>query len=179
MVEWRYLLRLDALMISSWQRIKRWMKLSSSWTGLNRDANIIIEYRILRLDFLDLTIVNEDGQLRKSVYHKSAAELYILPFTSNHPRHIHRNLSHAALLRATRLCSNGEDFDAEYVRMNMSLLLNDYPPAFISRHKRSFLSSEQGNACKECTGQRRILLTTSCYIASIHTSRETHPWNQE
>lgn len=100
----------------------------------NKDVNIKIVYHIATaVDFLDVTINNENGRLRTSVYHKSAAEPYILPFTSDHPRHIHRNIPYVALLRAARLCSNVEDFDAECVRLDVSLLLNDYPPAFISK----------------------------------------------
>ena len=67
------------------------------------------------------------------MYHKSAAEPYILPFTSDHPRHIHHYIPYAALLHAARLCSNVEDFDTECVRLDVSLLLNDYPAGFISK----------------------------------------------
>ena len=105
----------------------------------NKDVNINIEYRIaVSVDFLDVTISKEHGRLKTSVYHKSAAEPYILPFTSDHPRHIHQNIPHAALLRAARLCSNVQDFDLECVRMDVSLLLNDYPPMFISKQKDRF-----------------------------------------
>lgn len=52
-----------------------------------KDTNTMIEYCIAAsVDFLDVNISNEIGRLRTSVYHKSAAEPYILPFTSDHPR---------------------------------------------------------------------------------------------
>lgn len=108
-------------------------------TAQGKDVNIKIDYHIAAsVDFLDATIKNEDGQLRTSVYHKSAAEPYILPFTSDHPRHIHRNIPYAMLLRAARICSHVEDFDVECVRMSVSLLLNDYSPAFISKQINRF-----------------------------------------
>jgi hypothetical protein len=105
-----------------------------------RDVNIKINYNIdASVDFLDVTIINEQGRLRTTVYHKSADEPYILPFTSDHPRHIHRNIPHAALLRAARLCSDVEDLDKECARLDMSLLLNDYPPSFVtSQYNRFF-----------------------------------------
>ena len=104
-----------------------------------KDTNIKIEHRIAgSVDFLDVTITNENGRLRTSVYHKSAAEPYILPFTSDHPQHIHRNIPYAALLRAARLCSHVGDFDVECVRLDMSLLSNDYPPSFISKQRDRF-----------------------------------------
>ena len=104
-----------------------------------KDVNIKIEYDIgTSVNFLDVTIMNENGQLRTSIYHKSAAEPYILPFTSDHPRHIHRNIPYAALMRAARLCSHVEDFDGERVRSDVSLLLNDYPQEFITQQSDRF-----------------------------------------
>ena len=73
-----------------------------------------------------------------SIFHKPAAEPYVLPYTSDHPRHVHRNIPYAALLRAARLCSNVHDFDLERLRIDMTLLLSEYPPAFISEHFHRF-----------------------------------------
>lgn len=104
-----------------------------------KDVNIKIDYQMgISVDFLDVTILNDHGQLKTSVYHKSAAEPYILPYTSDHPRHIHRNIPYAALLRAARLCSNVEDFIVECIRSDVSLLLNDYPPNFIEQQRNHF-----------------------------------------
>ena len=88
--------------------------------------------------FLDVTIANENGQLRTSLFHKPTAEPYILPSTSDHPHHIHRNIPYAALLRAARISSHVADFHAECIRIDMSLLLNGYPPNFISKHFHRF-----------------------------------------
>jgi hypothetical protein len=99
-----------------------------------KDINIKISYTInASVDFLDITIVNENSQLKTAIYHKPAAEPYILPYTSDHPRHIHRNIPYAALLRAARLCSNVHDFNAERIHIDLSLLLNNYPPHFIAK----------------------------------------------
>ena len=118
-------------------------------TAATKDINIKINYDIhTSVNFLDVTITNEEGRLRTSVYHKSAAEPYILPFTSDHPRHIHRNIPYAALLRAARLCSNVEDFDAECIRMDVSLLLNDYSPSFIKVQTDRFFRLNQAMLVK-------------------------------
>ena len=96
--------------------------------------NIKINYQIgTSVDFLDITIHNEDGRLRTCLYHKPAAEPYILPYSSDHPHHISRNIPYAALLRAARICSDVNDFHAECIRIDMSLLLNEYPPSFIRK----------------------------------------------
>ena len=55
------------------------------------DVNINISVSIdTSVYFLDITIANELGKLRTSIYHKPTTEPYILPYTSDHPRHIHR-----------------------------------------------------------------------------------------
>ena len=108
-------------------------------TADQKDRNIRIKYQIQScVEFRDVIIQNDNGQLTTSVFHKPTAELYILPYTSDHPRHVHRNIPYAALLRAARICSNEHDFTIERIRIDMSLLLNDYPPAFISKHVSRF-----------------------------------------
>ncbi|CAF4357233.1 unnamed protein product, partial [Adineta steineri] len=75
-----------------------------------KDENIHISRSIgSTIEFLDVLVNNNYGQLHTSVYHKPAAEPYIVPFLSDHPRYIHRNTIKGALFRAVRLCSNVED----------------------------------------------------------------------
>ena len=95
----------------------------------NKDVNIDIDYKInARVDYLDVSVQNQNGYLTTSVFHKPSAEPYVLPYTSDHPHHIHRNIPYNALLRTARICSNVHDFDMERIRTDLSLLLNNYPP---------------------------------------------------
>ncbi len=104
-----------------------------------KDKNIQITHKIGQsVEFLGISIENKNGELKTSVYHKSMAEPYILPYQSDHPRHIHKNMPYVGLLRVACLCSNVKDFDAERLNMEMILLLNVYPPPFISHHIKSF-----------------------------------------
>ena len=114
-------------------------------TAYQKDRNIRIKYKIQScVEFLDVIIQNDNGQLTTSVFHKPSAEPYILPYTSDHPRHVHRTIPYAALLRAARIYSNVHDFTIERIRIDMPLLLNDYPPAFITKHVSRFF--DQYNA---------------------------------
>ena len=104
-----------------------------------RDKNIKINYEInTSVNFLDITIANENGCLKTTIYHKPTTEPYILPFTSDHPRHILRNIPYAALLLVARLCSHVDDFNLERIRIDVSLLLHGYPPNFISQQFNRF-----------------------------------------
>jgi hypothetical protein len=103
------------------------------------DDNIRIVRSIgQRLQFLDVLVVNDHGRLKTSVYHKPAAEPYIVPFLSEHPRHIHRNTIRGALYRAARLCSHVDDFDDERLHVELKLLLNGYPAQFVAYYVRKF-----------------------------------------
>ncbi|CAF3479434.1 unnamed protein product [Rotaria socialis] len=98
-----------------------------------KDVNIKIKYKISQTtEFLDMSITNYNGILKTSVFHKPTAVPYYLPYTSDHPNHIHRNIPYNALQRAARLCSNLHAFHSERLRIEVSLLLNNYPPKFIT-----------------------------------------------
>lgn len=64
-------------------------------------TNIKLDYQISQnLPFLDVLLSNQNGILFTSVYHKPTAEPYVIPFISDHPRHIFSNIIHNALMRA-------------------------------------------------------------------------------
>ncbi|CAF1228513.1 unnamed protein product, partial [Rotaria sordida] len=91
-----------------------------------KDPNIRISYSIQStIDFVDVTVSNEGDHLKTSIFHKSAAEPYVLPYTSDHPRHVF------------------QDFDMERIHIDLSFLLNEYPPSFISKHFHRFFEINQ------------------------------------
>lgn len=64
-----------------------------------KDVSIKINYEIgSSVNFLDVHIMNQNGELRTNIYHKLAAEPFVLPYHSDHPRHTHRNIPYAPLL---------------------------------------------------------------------------------
>ncbi|CAF1085459.1 unnamed protein product [Rotaria sordida] len=77
-----------------------------------KDSNNHINYTIHEsIEFLDVLIENVEGKLNTTVFRKPAAEPYILPYTSNHPRLTHSNTIYTALLRGIRLYSDVHTFD--------------------------------------------------------------------
>jgi hypothetical protein len=78
------------------------------------------------LSFLDLFIENNNGTLVTSVFHKQAAEPYLVPFKSDHPRQIFKNVIDAALKRAVRYSSTPSAFHAEHRSIDLMLLYNGY-----------------------------------------------------
>ncbi|CAF1315870.1 unnamed protein product [Rotaria sp. Silwood1] len=87
--------------------------------------NIKLEYKIGKnLPFLDVFFTNNNGILTTSVYHKPAAEPYVVPFLSDHPRHVFVNVIQTSLARAARYSSTLEIFNNERRCIQLSLLYN-------------------------------------------------------
>ncbi|CAF2146683.1 unnamed protein product, partial [Rotaria magnacalcarata] len=103
--------------------------------------NIKLDYKIGKsLPFLDVQLTNNNGILSTSVYHKPAAEPYVTPFTSDHPRHVFSNIIKTSIERATRYSSTFEAFNYERRYIKLMLLYNDYPSTFIENEFHKYFS---------------------------------------
>ena len=112
----------------------------------HKDPNIKITTTIAEtVHFLDVAIMNDNGNLRTFIYHKPSADPYYLPYTSDHPHRIHRNIPYVALLRAARICSNLHDFHLERTRIELTLLLNQYPPKMLSNQFHRFFQMNKAD----------------------------------
>jgi hypothetical protein len=82
------------------------------------------------VEFIDVSAENRGGLLVTKVFHKPAAEPYILPYSSDHPRHMHSSAIVGALLRAIRLCSCHEHFDDKRLRLEMMFVKRTFERFF-------------------------------------------------
>ena len=78
------------------------------------------------VSFLDLFIENKNGVLVTSVYHKEAAEPYIVPFASDHPQHVFASIIDGDLTRAVRYSSTSSAFNEEQRSIKLMLLYNGF-----------------------------------------------------
>jgi hypothetical protein len=85
------------------------------------------------VSFLDLFVENQNGTLKTSVFHKQAAEPCIVPFKSDHPRQIFKNVIDAALKRAVRYSSTLAASHAERRSIKLMLLYNQYMFHFLHK----------------------------------------------
>ncbi|CAF3997763.1 unnamed protein product [Rotaria magnacalcarata] len=87
--------------------------------------NIKLEYKISKsLPFLDVLLTNSNGTLSTSVYHKPAAEPYVVPFISDHPRHVFDNIVQTSLRRAIKYSSSFQSFNDERRYIKSTFLYN-------------------------------------------------------
>ncbi|CAF2794228.1 unnamed protein product [Rotaria sp. Silwood2] len=91
----------------------------------HRHPNIKITSKIENpTSFLDVKLTNIGTNFLTSVYHKEAAEPYVVPFQSDHARHVFVNIIECALLRALRYSSNLTEFNHERRAIKLMLLYN-------------------------------------------------------
>jgi hypothetical protein len=76
------------------------------------------------VSFLDVFVENKNGTLITSVHHKEAAEPYLVPFKSDHPRHVFANIIDGTLIRAIRYSSTLSLFNREQRFIKLMLLYN-------------------------------------------------------
>ncbi|CAF3605876.1 unnamed protein product [Rotaria socialis] len=114
------------------KQIERWNKF---------DENIKLSANIGSIvNFLDLNMENQDGQLYTTVFQKPSYEPYYLPFNIIHPLHMKKNIPFAMLLRAIRYCSTFKSYLNEREKLRMALLLNKYPNKIIDEQFNNVLS---------------------------------------
>ncbi|CAF1379607.1 unnamed protein product [Adineta steineri] len=88
--------------------------------------NIKLDYKISQsLSFLDFLLTNNNGILSTSYYHKPNAKPYVVPFNSDHPRHVFVNIIKTLLTRAVRYSSTFETFNYER-HIPRLLLINNF-----------------------------------------------------
>lgn len=86
------------------------------------------------ISFLDVQAKNVGNYFITSVYHKDAAEPYVVPFLSDHPRHVLVNIIECSHLRASRYSSTVEEFNRERRALKLKLLYNVYVQLSILLH---------------------------------------------
>ena len=93
----------------------------------NLHANIKLVRQLgTAVSFLDVFVQNKNGVLATSVYRKEAAEPYIVPFKSDHPRHVFNNIIDCALMRAVRYSSTVSPYNEEQRSIKLMLLYNGF-----------------------------------------------------
>ncbi|CAF1478396.1 unnamed protein product [Adineta steineri] len=95
--------------------------------------------RGLHVHFLDAYIENRNGKLYTRVYHDPMKQFFLLPYTPNHPRLLHRQWFRFALVRAVQYCCTYEDFQDERLKIELTFLANGYSLDFVKYHLQQFL----------------------------------------
>lgn len=92
-----------------------------------------------QVHFLHAFIENQAGSLHTRVYRDPWVQPFLLPFTTDHPRILHRQWFRFNIARALQYCLSFDDFQDEYVHIESTFLANGYSLNFIHYHWQQFL----------------------------------------
>ncbi|CAJ0936789.1 unnamed protein product [Ranitomeya imitator] len=106
---WRYID--DILMV--WQGTKRDLEQFISILNSNvKNIKLTFKYDTQQIDFLDISIkVGVDGTICTDLFRKTTSVNSLLHSSSQHPRHLIRNIPTGQFLRARRICSQEDLFE--------------------------------------------------------------------
>ncbi|XP_077117073.1 uncharacterized protein LOC143773549 [Ranitomeya variabilis] len=84
-----------------------------------------------RLEFLDVLVTIEEGDICTSVYRKPTATNSILHFNSFHPKHVKRSLPYSQLLRTRRVNNTQRGFTRQAGELRQRLMERGYPKTLL------------------------------------------------
>lgn len=90
-----------------------------------------MEHSKVNLNFLDVSVSNEDGRLSTSIYRKPTDSFSYLKYESFHPQHIKQSIVFSQMLRFRRIISDEEVFDKEVLVLGQQFVRRGYPPKLI------------------------------------------------
>ena len=116
-----------------------------TWNTLNEDLHMSIQElneqnadiqltitRANKVNFLDAYIENRNGQLYTCVYRDvKQQQPFLLPYSAEHPRKLHRQWFRFRIARAIHYCPSFDDFQEEYLRLELTFLANGYSLDFV------------------------------------------------
>ncbi|CAF5107801.1 unnamed protein product, partial [Rotaria magnacalcarata] len=96
---------------------------------LDEASNFLPNIKLVRqigrsVPSLNVFIQNSNGALITAVYHKEAAESYVVPFGSDHPGHVFRNTVVTAITRGVRYSTTLSQFEEEIRQMKLMFFYN-------------------------------------------------------
>ena len=94
--------------------------------------------------FLDLTIsINKDLTLDTNLYVKPTHTSSLLPYNSNHPSHITKNIPKSLICRIKKICSDHRNFLINTSKTHLDLIKRGFPHNTIQHHIRYYSSIDR------------------------------------
>ena len=94
--------------------------------------------------FLDLSIsINNDLSLDTNLYVKPTHTSSLLPYNSNHPSHITKNIPKSLICRIKKICSDHSNFLINSSKTHLDLITRGFPHNTIQHHIRYYSSLDR------------------------------------
>ena len=114
------------------QRLKNFMM---EFNNCNCNIKFTYEFSEPSINFLDLNVKFSNGTLQTSLYEKPTDCHQYLHFQSSHPKR-KKSILYSQTLRASRACSEEEDYRNYCYQMRLWFLKRSYPEHLIEKKKK-------------------------------------------
>ncbi|XP_041420574.1 uncharacterized protein LOC121394246 isoform X2 [Xenopus laevis] len=136
----------------------------------NSTVRFTLHYDFEKIDFLDVTVYKQSGQLHTKIFRKPTDRNTLLHFNSSHPKHLLKSLPKSQMLRAVRITSEEQERQQAIQDMASDFLARGYPAALIEETKswaltldRASVLSNIGESRKSLEGGKNKLFYTTTY----------------
>ena len=129
------------------ESLKNFIQFAQNYAqGKKMKSNIKFEVNIsdTTVDFLDITVVNNNGVLTTTLYTKPTDAHLFLNKSSDHPPHVIKNLPRGQFIRIRRICSDKLDYLKQSRKHAQFFIERGYNANKINKHIK-----EVGDICRE------------------------------
>lgn len=151
--------------------------LKSAYTNLQIVVNVNNDY----INFLDLNIYKKDNHLETDIYRKPTDNLTFVPFDSNHPSHVKRNIPYNIFRRIILLVSEPSNQLKRINEVKNQLINLNYPNRLLNdaiKKSNSINSTNNENSnvsniycvIKHCNANNDIVRTINHYFSLLHNN---------
>ena len=125
------------------------------------------------VDFLDVTVKLEEGNLETDLFSKPTDSKTYLHFESDHPRHTKRAIPFGLGVRLKRICSREKDFKRHRTELQDRLEERGYPEHLIKEQLKKADSQNSVRHCEPAAGDGGksdrvpLVLTYSQYLPDV------------
>ena len=130
------------------------------------------EFSYEKVNFLDLEIYIEDGQLKSTLYVKPTNSQLFLDYGSNHPQHCKKAIPYSQALRVVERCSTTENRDFHLVNLKEKFEKRNYPTELIAEQ---FGKAKQEERKDLIFGERKNRKKNKGKVNFIFTYNQTNP----
>lgn len=140
-----YLRYIDDIFIIWEHGEQQFHKLVTLLNNAHATIKFTSEHSTRSINFLDTSIILENGKLTTTLYKKPTDKQQYLHFHSHHPRHCKVGIPSGQSVRLRRICSNDSDYTKRVDDLCDTLTQRDYPQTLLNefRHKALALDRNQ------------------------------------
>ena len=131
LIWWRYIDDIFFIWTDGEESLKGFLDHAQNYSkncNLRSSIRFTVDQSTSEVNFLDVTVRLNDGKINTTVYSKPTDSHLYLNSSSNHPRHVVRNIPKSQFMRLRRICSDAIDFSNQCSRYAKFFLQRRYDP---------------------------------------------------